>query len=125
MKTRQDTDFELLFEHMARHVDLTPQDMDHLRLLYKPQKIRRREYLIKSGEICKFDYFTTQGCIRSYFVDKNGKEHNLTFAIEGWWTGNLHSFMTRTPSKYTVEALEDAQVLKISNTDIDLLYRRI
>lgn len=118
-------DFELLFEAMARHIDLKPPEMEFLRLQYKPQKIMRREYLLRSGEVCKYDYFITKGCLRSYFIDESDKEHNLMFAIEGWWTGNLHSFVTMTPSIYTVEALEDTEVLKISKPNLELLYRKV
>ena len=119
------TDIELLFDVMAKHINLEQPEMECLRLLYKPQSILRREYLIKSGEVCKNDYFITKGCLRSYFVDKSDKEHNLMFAIEGWWTGNLHSFVTMTPSRYTIEALENTEVLKISKANLEELYRKV
>jgi CRP-like cAMP-binding protein len=118
-------DFELLFEIMARHIDLTPMELECLRSQYKPQKIMRREYLLTTGDRCKYDYFITKGCVRSYFTDESDKEHNLMFAVEGWWTGNLHSFITRTPSLYTVEALEDTEVLKISKPNLEILYQKV
>ena len=54
-----------------------------------------------------------EGCFRMYFVDEKGKEHNLQFAIENWWIGDISSFYKETPSQLYIEAMENSIVLQI------------
>ena len=52
-----------------------------------------------------------------YLVDENAKEHNLEFAIENWWTGDIQSFFSNEPSKVYIEAMENSVVLQIKKED--------
>lgn len=52
-----------------------------------------------------------------YMLDANGKEHNLQFAIENWWIGDLTSFHSEEPSKLYIEAIEDSILLQIKKED--------
>jgi CRP-like cAMP-binding protein len=52
-----------------------------------------------------------------YLVDDNGKEHNLQFAIENWWIGDIGSFHTDTPTKLNIEALENSIIFQITKDD--------
>lgn len=48
-----------------------------------------------------------------YMLDGNGKEHNLQFAVENWWIGDIASFYSEKPSKLNIEAIENSVVLQI------------
>lgn len=50
-------------------------------------------------------------------VDEKGKEHNLQFAIENWWIGDIGSFYSEKPSKLYIEAMENSIVLQIRKED--------
>lgn len=50
-------------------------------------------------------------------LDYSGKEHNLQFAIENWWIGDIASFHSEEPSRFFVEAIENSIVLQIKNED--------
>ena len=52
-----------------------------------------------------------------YMVDDKGKEHNLQFAIENWWIGDIGSFHSEEPSKLYIEALENSVILQIKKQD--------
>ena len=52
-----------------------------------------------------------------YMLDHNGKEHNLQFAIENWWIGDIASFHSEKPSRLCIEAIENAIVLQIKKED--------
>lgn len=52
-----------------------------------------------------------------YLVDEKGKEHNLQFAIENWWIGDIGSFHTGEPSRLNIVALEDSVILQIRKED--------
>ena len=63
-----------------------------------------------------------KGCFKAYSVDEKGNEHIIFFAPEEWWVGDLYSFLTETPAKYNVEAIEDAAIFQISKSNLELLY---
>src|SRR5262249_47961278 len=42
-----------------------------------------------------------------------------------WWADDLYSFLTQTPSKSSVRAIEDTSVLQISKDDLEVLYQKI
>lgn len=119
------TNFDLLVRSISKHVDITADEQAYLISLFSSQSLKTREYLIREGDICRFEYFVDTGCLRSFYLDRFGKDHTMMFALKGWWTGNLNSFLTSSPSKYCVQALEDTTVLKIGKNSKEQMFRQI
>ena len=55
--------------------------------------------------------YVNHGCLWAFHTDEAAKEHLLRFAFEDWWVGDVVSFHTGTPSLYSIEALEDCELL--------------
>lgn len=85
--------------------------------VFKKRSIRRRQFILQEGDISKYNTFVVEGCFRMYLVDSNGKEHNLQFAIENWWIGDIGSFHSEKPSHLYIEALEHSIILQIDKKD--------
>jgi len=85
--------------------------------VFKQRRIKRRQFILQQGDISKFNTFIVEGCFRMYYIDDNGKEHNLQFAVENWWIGDIGSFHAEEPSKLNIEALENSIVLQIKKED--------
>ena len=83
----------------------------------KPKKIAKGEILLKQGEIAKYGYLVRSGCLKSYTLDSAGKEHIMQFAPEAWVISDLDSFTNKVPSLVFIEAIEDCEILPISNSD--------
>lgn len=60
-----------------------------------------------------------------YSVNENGQENIIRFAIESWWLGDYESYNLRTPSLYNIETSEDADVLLISNEQMQDLREKV
>ncbi|WP_242121592.1 Crp/Fnr family transcriptional regulator [Aestuariivivens sediminicola] len=88
-------------------------------------KVKKKGYLMQAGEITKYEYFITKGCLKVYTLDVDGSPHISMFAVEDYWTGDLASFMTKEPSRYFIKATEDSELLGISRTNYDLLFQEI
>ena len=85
------------------------------------KKIRKKQYLLQSGEVCKHTAFIVKGAMRQYSVDDNGAEHIVGLFVENWWAADRESFVMSTPSIYNVDAWEDTEALLITRTDwVDL-----
>lgn len=89
------------------------------------KKIRRRQFLLDEGEVCKYLAFIVKGAMRQYSVDKKGGEHVVYLSIENWWAGDRESFLNLTPSPYFIDAWEDTDVLLLSRADYPKLIDSI
>jgi CRP-like cAMP-binding protein len=114
--------FNLLFENLSRHITLSDADKNELRARFETRTLKRKEFILNHGEVCKCSAFVSKGCLRSYSVDSNGFEHILQFA-PGWWIADMHSLISGQPSKLNIEALEESEVLLLPRDQQEQLFR--
>lgn len=118
-------DRELILQNISRHIHLDKTETDFFIGLLQSKKLKRKDFLLKQGDICKTENFIVKGCLRTYTIDNNGFEHIVMFGIEDWWVGDLFSFLTQSPATYFIDALEDTEVLQITKPNLDKLYERV
>ena len=106
-------------------IDLTEEEFEYANSLFKPKKFRKRQFLLNEGDICEYTIFVENGLLRSYTIDDKGAERTLQFAMEGWWAGDLYSFLTGEASAYNIEALENSSLLLINKTSWELLLEEV
>ena len=117
--------FEQLSKSIAQVVTLTEEDLDYCRRRFLPKKLRKRQYLLQEGDVCRYTVFVEKGLLRSYTVDEKGSEHILQFAFEGWWMADLYSFFTNEPSPYHMDAIEGSELLMIDRESWDDLLEHV
>ena len=106
-----------LIDYFNNLLPLNDEEKAFVEDVFKERRVKRRQFILQEGDISKFNTFVVEGCFRMYKVDENGKEHNLQFAIENWWIGDIQSFFTNEPSKLYIEAMENSIVLQIKKED--------
>ena len=106
-----------LIDYFNNLLPLDQEEKSAVEELFKERKIKRRQFILQQGEVCKLNTFVVEGCFKMYMVDINGKEHNLQFAIENWWIGDIGSFHDEKPSKLYIEAIENSVILQINKKD--------
>jgi len=116
---------DLLNKNIAAHISLSATEMEEFCNLFQPKRIKKKSFLLREGEVCKFEGFVTKGLFRVYHIDKNGFEQVLYFAIENWWITDIDSFTNEKPSQLFIEALEDSEVLVISKKDKEFAYANL
>ena len=115
----------LLKQNINSHIALTDAEMEAFCNLFQHKIIKKKSFLLREGEVCKFEGFVTKGTFRVYHIDKSGREQILYFAIENWWVTDIDSFTTERPSQLFIEALEDSEVLLISKKDKEFAYTNL
>ncbi|MFY8186251.1 MAG: Crp/Fnr family transcriptional regulator [Bacteroidia bacterium] len=105
---------ELLLANIAKRISLNKKEKELFLSYLSTKKIRKRQYLVQEGEQSKYSAFVLSGCLRSYFIDANGFEHILQFAIEDWWIADMMSITTQRPGNLAIDALEDSEVMLLS-----------
>lgn len=110
---------ERLLQHINSKIDnkLTENDISILSEVFQLKKLRKHQYLIQSGEVCKVAAFVVKGALKKYTIDDTGKENILELYIENWWAGDKESFMIGTPTPYYIDAYEETELFVISKED--------
>lgn len=100
---------------------LTDKDITAIHKAFIPKKLRKRQFLLQEGEVCKCYGFIISGAVRQYTIDERGVEHTLSLAIENWWAGDRDSYFREQPSIYNIDACEETDLLLISREGLDRL----
>ncbi|MES2133883.1 MAG: Crp/Fnr family transcriptional regulator [Bacteroidota bacterium] len=116
---------ELLKQNINKHIALSQKEIEEFCNLFQQKVIKKKSFLLREGDVCKFEGFVTKGTFRVYHIDKNGAEQILYFAIENWWITDIDSFTNEKPSQLFIEALEDSEVLLISKKDKEFAYANL
>jgi CRP-like cAMP-binding protein len=92
---------------------------------FQYKKIRKKQYFLQEGEVCKYTGFIIKGAMRMYNVDENGIEHILHLFTENYWATDRESSIMLTPSRYNIDAWEDTELLIISRVEMLELMEKI
>jgi CRP-like cAMP-binding protein len=117
--------YDLFFQKFNEAVPLSKEEGEVIKKHLTPKKLRRKQYLLQEGDVSKFVAFVEKGVLRSYSIDEKGGEHIIQFAIEGWLISDLSSFITGKPATYTIDALEDCELVLISRSVHEELLRTL
>jgi len=117
--------FELLLKSIEERISISKEEFDFCKTLFIPKKLRKRQYLLQEGNVCRYTAFVEKGMLRTFTIDEKGNEPILQFSMEGWWVTDLYSFLTDEPSHYNIEALEDCELLLITKANWDILLEKV
>lgn len=117
--------FESLYNYLKEKISLSAEDIELLRAAVKVRKLRKSQYLLQEGDVCRFVAFVSGGCLRTYRVDEKGNEHIIYFAVENWWAGDRESYTTQLPSNFYIDAVEESEVILFNKSDFEMLGLKI
>lgn len=78
----------------------------------------KNQIIHRSQTICHYLYFVQSGVVRAFYY-QDGKDVTAHIAIDQGAITAIDSFIQRSPSKYTIELLEDSTLMRISRSDLD------
>ena len=114
-----------IIQNIAKHVSLTP-DEQNLFLSKTATKIfKAKTILLSAGELSNETYFVNSGILRSFYINDNIIEHVLHFACEGWWIGDMYSYISEKPGNLFIEVLQEAEIVMLSKENQQELYQQI
>lgn len=117
--------YDILFNHFNKYVSLSRDDFEICKSLFRYRKFRKHQYILQNGDISRHETFILSGCTRTFEIDDNGQEHIIQFGMETWWVGDIHSFLTDSPSRLNIDCFEDTEVLQILRTEMERLYDKV
>jgi CRP-like cAMP-binding protein len=117
--------FEVFEQYLIEKAGLNKHEIATVRAVSVEKRLRKRQYLLQEGEVCVNNCFIIKGCLRLYRVGEDGTEHMLRFAVENWWMSDQESLNNGTPSENNIDALEDSELILISQADYIHLQKTI
>jgi len=118
-------DLQPFLDHISRYIQLTTGEQSVFLSKVKFRKYLKGQFVVQNGDICRHESFVLSGCLKTFYIDNDGHEHTVMFAIEDWWTADLGSFISQTPADLNVQCLEDSELIQISYNDLQQLYIEI
>ncbi|MCY1526111.1 Cyclic nucleotide-binding domain protein [compost metagenome] len=97
---------ETLITHIRKFTRLSDEEAPAVLTFFKEIEVRKKENLLQEGQICRYNYFVTEGCLRMFFVDDKGVEKTVQFGLEHWWIADYFSFQRHQPSAFCIQAVE-------------------
>lgn len=111
-------------EYIRKFISLSDEEFaEYLAPVIRIRKPGKKEVLTRAGEVENNIYFITKGLIRKYYL-RHHVEINTQLSFEGHIIHSQESFHSRTPSEYSVEAIEPSIVLAMSYADMEALFAK-
>ena len=86
---------------------------------------KRQETISRPDTVPNEIYFINKGLVRVFVTDTQGTEHTVHFALENQFISDYSNFMQKQPSFYTLQALEDTEVVVLPRSAIDWGYKNL
>ena len=117
--------YELFFKKLREKITLSEEEEQLFKTYLTPKKLRRKQYLLQEGDVCKYTAFVEKGILRLYTIGEKGNEQIVQFALEGWFIADMFSFISEEPATQNIDAIEDAELILISKTAEEEILQKI
>ena len=115
----------LILTNVQKHISLTPQEVNHFKQYLKEEKYARKDFVLREGDRCEYIYFVNSGMLRAFYINPEGKDATVMFAMQDWWVTDMYCFLKQLPAMVHIQAIAPSVVLKLSKTSLDTLYLEI
>lgn len=101
---------------------ITDSDWSALEERLTVQYLKKGEFFLRHGEVCRYVSFINKGLMRLFHLEE-GKEVSTGFVTENNFISEYASFLTRKPTEQFMEALEDCELVNLSYDNMQALYQ--
>lgn len=112
-------DYENILNNIKRYVSLNEEDEKQFSSIVRTTNVKRRQFIVQPNFVCSHQTYVLKGAFRSYFINDEGIDNTIQFAIEDWFISDFNSYIHQTPASLYVEALEDSVVQQIAYSDVE------
>lgn len=116
-------DYSSILNNIKRYVDLPAEDEEKLKAIITTSRIKKRQFIIQPGFVCRYRTYIVQGAFRVYYLDLDGKEHTVSIGVEDWFVTDFLSYINQVPALNFAEALEDSVIFQMRYEEIESLCK--
>lgn len=116
---------DLILKNIAKHITLDDEEVDYFLSLLKWKSVPKNSLILHPGDTCKYLYYVHSGALRAYYLDSQGKQATVMFAVDDWWVTDMYCFANHKPAMMHIEALTDSHILALSKQNFDKLLSSV
>ena len=105
---------EILRQQIEKITPLTDKEFDYILSHFTTKKLKKHQFLIQESDLVQNDYFVIKGLLKAYYVNEEGKEHIMQFAMEDWWITDYQAYFNETKASLNIDCIETTEVLCLS-----------
>jgi CRP-like cAMP-binding protein len=105
-----DTALDCMLSYLNHIMPIPNTEFDKLKI-FRYRVFQRNEHFLKAGDPLTHIGFNVKGAFRYYYLDFEGKERNKYFVTGNDFVLSFISFIEQSPSLYSIEALENSEML--------------
>ncbi|WP_407557793.1 Crp/Fnr family transcriptional regulator [Winogradskyella sp. 4-2091] len=106
-------------------LNFTDEEIKIVKSVFRKVKIKKGDILLKAGDLVNYQYYVVDGCMRTFHVDKEGKEYTIQFGISDWWISDYTAFFSGGKAILNIEAIQDSTLYRISREDKEYMYSKM
>ncbi|WDF56718.1 Crp/Fnr family transcriptional regulator [Mucilaginibacter sp. KACC 22063] len=112
-----------LKSYIASKVSVNEDDLHTIISKFHNKSLRKGELLLKRGQVATNYYYLAKGALRFYY----DQEQELTAWIvqPGEFFTEISSLNPELPTRFNIEAVENAELYSINKRDMEILYQAI
>ena len=115
---------QLLIENIKKYIRLNPEEESVIKNWFVELNLNPGDYLLREGNVCRHVSFIEQGLLRYFFTD-DGNEKTIYFNREDEFVCNYQSFLPKTSSDISIQAVEKTKLYVISYENLQKFYSTI
>jgi len=118
-------DTKLILTNINKHIELNETERIHFQSLLTEQSLPKNARLLRQGERCQHIYFVTEGILRAYYLNDEGKESTVMFAMKDWWITDMYCFLNERPAMVNIHVVQACRIFCLTKKQLDALYQEI
>ncbi len=108
-------------EYLKTIFFLTEEDCSLFQPFLQTKSYKAKDIFLMEGKTCHEIGFVNKGCFRTFYLS-DGKEINTHFVFENEFVTDYDSFLSEKPSRYAIQALEDAEIVTFNLSALQIAY---
>lgn len=114
---------QIFKQHLEKFISISDEEFEQILNYFKIIKASKKEMLQEEGKISRCQYFVLTGCLRKFLINEKGVEVTTEFALETWWMSENRAFEFQTEALFSIQAVENSEILAIDFQSLEKLYR--
>lgn len=114
---------EAFNSYLKQFPHYTPQIFENVLPHLLSKRLSAGDYFLRQGKTCKSIAFIKTGLLRLYYLNE-GKEVTNCFCKENTITTSYSSLITQKESEIAIQAVEDSELIILTNESLQKLYER-
>lgn len=110
---------------MKQMIHVSDEELNNFLSQAITKTFKRQETVSRPNSIPNEIFFINKGLIRVSIIDNEAVDHTIHFALENQFIADYSNFIQKQPSLYTLQAVEETQVVILPRSAIEWGYKHL